>query len=151
MPFKIGKRRLATGLALQHESYGLYRNMTLGAMIAYRMKFLGGTLSPGLRIGLLNRASRARRCISPMTTTSTIPPTKLYPRAMWGGNALDLGAGLTYERRGFMAGVSVLHANSPTVRFTSDGIGSGAISGSRDGTPGDTPSSPEGVKITNFM
>ena len=46
MLLKIGKRRTATGLALQHESYGLYRNMTLGAMIAYRMKFLGGNSRP---------------------------------------------------------------------------------------------------------
>ncbi len=150
MPFKIGKRRLATGLALQHESYGLYRNMTLGAMIAYRMKFLGGTLSPGLRIGLLNQSFKGSEVYIPDDDDFHNPTDEALPTSDVGGNALDLGAGLTYERRGFMAGVSVLHANSPTVRFTSDGIGSGAISGSRDGTPGDTPSSPEGVKNYEF-
>lgn len=121
MPFKLGSRRLATGLALQHESYGLYRNMTLGAMIGYKMRLLGGTLTPGLRIGILNQSFRGSEVYIPDGDDFHSPSDDGIPKTDVGGNALDLGLGIGYDRRGFSAGLSLLHANAPTVKFATDG------------------------------
>ena len=69
--------------------------MTLGAMIAYRMKFLGGTLSPGLRIGLLNQSFKGSEVYIPDDDDFHNPTDEALPTSDVGGNALDLGAGLT--------------------------------------------------------
>lgn len=148
MPFKIGGRRLATAVALQHESYGLYRNMTAGAMIGYKLKLLGGALTPGLRIGILNQSFRGSEVYIPGDNDYHHPTDEAIPTTDVGGNALDLGAGLCYERRGLTVGLSMLHANAPTVRFSGEGTGSGAMTpGSRDG---DTPSDPSAGQVKNY-
>lgn len=130
MPFKLGSRRLATGIALQHESYGLYRNMTLGAMIAYKLRLAGGTLSPGLRIGILNQSFRGSEVYIPDDDNFHTPSDDGIPTTDVGSNAVDIGLGLNYERRGFTAGLSLLHANSPTVRFSAEGTGASASASS---------------------
>ncbi len=134
MPFKLGSRRLATGVAIQHESYGLYRNMTLGAMIGYKLKFLGGTLTPGLRIGILNQSFRGSEVYIPDDDNFHSPTDDGIPTTDVGGNALDLGLGVGYDRKGFSAGLSLLHANSPSVRFSTDGS-SGLSRAGDDGLP----------------
>ncbi|MBD5347459.1 MAG: PorP/SprF family type IX secretion system membrane protein [Bacteroides sp.] len=144
MPFKIGRKRLATGLALQHESYGLYRNLTLGAMIAYKLRLFGGTLTPGVRIGLINQSFRGSEVFIPDDNEYHSPTDDAIPTTDVGGNALDLGVGISFDIRSFSAGLSVLHANSPTVRFSSDS----SMSGSRDGE--DSSTSDPGVKNYEF-
>ena len=52
-------------------------------MIAYRMKFLGGAISPGLRIGLLSQSSRDPEVYPPDDDDFPNPTDELYPRAMW--------------------------------------------------------------------
>ncbi|MDE6359376.1 MAG: type IX secretion system membrane protein PorP/SprF, partial [Duncaniella sp.] len=63
------------------------------------------------------------------STDDAIPSTDVA------GNALDLGLGLFYIHRRFKAGLSLLHANNPTVTFTSE---NGTGSGSTGGTTGET-------------
>lgn len=155
MPFKLGRKRLGVGLALQQESYGLWRNMTLGAMLSYRFKLFGGTLQPGIRIGILNQSFRGSEVYLPDDDEFHQGTDDAIPTRDVGGNALDLGAGVFYSRRGWWAGVSLLHANAPTVKFESEGTGSGGTM-SRDGEEGE-PSGPdnpgtssEGVKNYEF-
>lgn len=145
MPFKLGNKRLAVGLALQQESYGLYRNTTLGVMAGYTFKLFGGTLTPGLRIGLLNQTFRGSEVYIPDGDDFHTPGDDALPTSDVGGNAFDIGAGLHYARRGFWAGVGLLHANAPTVRFSTDGTGSGGtMSGSRDGDDGSSSAGDDG-------
>lgn len=152
MPVRLGSKRMAVGLALQHESYGLYRNMTLGAMVGYKIKLFGGILTPGLRIGILNQSFRGSEVYIPDDDDFHNPTDEAIPTTDVGGNAFDLGAGIGYERKGFTAGVSILHANSPKVRFTSEGIGSGSMGGSRNGAdnPPSTGGSSSEVKNYEF-
>lgn len=137
MPVKAGKRRLAVGLSLQQESYGLFRNFTGGVLAGYKLRLLGGTLTPGVRIGLLNQSFRGSEVYIPDDDDYHQPDDDAIPTTDVGGNALDLGIGLHYERRGWYAGASLLHANAPTVSFSSEGTGSGTVSGSRADESGD--------------
>lgn len=134
MPVKLGKRRLAVGLALQQESLGLYRNFTLGAMVGYQMKLLGGILTPGLRIGLASESFKGSEVYIPddddyhQATDDAIPNTDVS------GNAFDLGIGLSYRRDRFSTGLSLLHANSPTINLSSStGGGAGVSTPSENG------------------
>lgn len=149
MPVKLGKRRLAVGISLQQESYGLFRNFTGGALVGYKLRLLGGTLTPGIRIGVLNQSFRGSEVYIPDDDDYHQPDDDAIPTTDVGGNALDLGIGLHYERRGWYAGASLLHANAPTVRFSSEGIGSGTISGSRADDTGDS-TTPEATKNYEF-
>lgn len=159
MPFKLGRKRLGVGLALQQESYGLWRNMTLGAMLSYRIKLFGGFLQPGIRIGILNQSFRGSDVYLPDDDDFHQGTDDALPTRDVGGNALDLGAGVYYQRRGWWAGLSLLHANAPTVKFESEGTGAGGAmspgsrAGEGTGSPADpdTPgSSTEGVKNYEF-
>lgn len=133
MPVKLGKRRLAVGLALQQESLGLYRNFTLGAMVGYQMKLLGGILTPGLRIGLASESFKGSEVYIPDDDDYHQSTDDAIPNSDVSGNALDLGIGLSYRRDRFSAGLSMLHANSPTINLSSSTGAGGAISTPTEG------------------
>ncbi|MDE7151632.1 MAG: PorP/SprF family type IX secretion system membrane protein [Candidatus Amulumruptor sp.] len=149
MPLKLGRRRMAVGLSLQQESYGLFRNFTGAALVGYKVMLLGGTLTPGLRIGLLNQSFRGSEVYIPDDDDYHQSDDDAIPTVDVGGNALDLGLGLHYERRGWYAGAALLHANAPTVSFNSEGLGSGTVNDSRaDGT--DDSTAPETTQYYEF-
>ena len=56
MPFKLFGKRFGVGLIMQQESLGLYKNMTLGAQIAYKQPLFKGTLSVGAQIGFIDQS-----------------------------------------------------------------------------------------------
>ncbi|MCM1117208.1 MAG: PorP/SprF family type IX secretion system membrane protein [Pseudoflavonifractor sp.] len=146
MPFKLGSKRLGVGLALQQESYGLWRNMTLGAMASYQFKLFGGRLIPGLRIGLLNQSFRGSEVYLPDGDDFHQGTDDAIPTRDVGANALDLGAGIYFIKPRWNVGISLLHANAPTVTFEAEGTGTGGtLSPSRDGGDngsGSEPSTP---------
>lgn len=160
MPFKIGEKFIGVGLALQQESYGLWRNTTIGAMAGYRFKVLGGTLMPGIRVGLVNQNFRGSDVYLPDDDDYHLGTDDAIPTRDVGGKALDLGAGVFYSRPRWNVGLSILHANAPTITFESEGLGSGTMTGSRDGedtlpgtdpgTSGDSSDSGKEVKKYEF-
>ncbi len=144
MPFKIGEKVIGLGLSLQQESYGLWRNTTIDAMAGYRFKLFGGTLMPGIRIGLVNQSFKGSDVYLPDDDDYHQATDDAIPTRDVGGKALDLGLGVYFARPRFNMGLSLLHLNAPTITFESEGLGSGAMSGSRDGEDGsDPPSSNE--------
>ena len=120
MPFKLLNRKLGTGLVVQQESYGLFHNFTLDAQIAYKLKLLKGVLTVGLEIGLYNQQFKGSEIYIPDEDGYHDSADDAIPMRDVAGNSLDLGLGAFYVHKKFWAGVSLLHANNPTVNFTSD-------------------------------
>ncbi len=82
MPMKLFGKRIGVGIVMQQESMGLYNNLTLGAMGAYKLKIFKGELSIGARIGLLTNHSVARKSSSRMTMIITRVRMTPYPLLM---------------------------------------------------------------------
>lgn len=134
-PFKLLGKKFGTGIVVQQESMGLFRNLTVNAQIGYKFKVLKGELTGALQVGFFNEQFKGSEVYIPddddfhESTDDAIPSTDVA------GNALDLGLGLFYIHRRFKAGLSLLHANNPTVTFTSE---NGTGSSSTGGTTGET-------------
>lgn len=121
MPFKLLGQRFATSLVMQQQSMGLYRGLTAGASLAYKMKLFGGQLGVGFRIGLVNETFKGSRIILPEGDDAHQGNDDAIPKNDVSGNAFDMGAGLWYEHRHWWAGASVLHISEPTVNLKAEG------------------------------
>lgn len=121
MPFKLMNKRLGVGLMMQQESMGLYKNMTIGAQAAYKLKLFKGELSIGLQLGFIDESFKGSEVILPdgddyhQGTDEGIPTTDVH------GTSFDLGLGVWYTHRYFWAGLSATHLNEPTVTMSTDG------------------------------
>ncbi len=120
MPLKLFGKRLGIGLVMQQESMGLYKNLNLGAQVAYKIKLLGGTLSAGVQIGFVDESFKGSEVFLPdgddyhEGTDNAIPTTDIR------GNAFDIGAGVYYTHKYFWAGVSATHLTSPTITMNAE-------------------------------
>lgn len=149
MPFKVLNKRLGTGLVVQQESMGLFRNLTIGAQIGYKQKLFKGELTMALQVGFFNEQFKGSEVYIPDDDDFHTPEDEAIPSKDVAGNALDLGVGLFYTHKKFWAGVSLLHANNPTVTFTDD-TQSGSLSRADDISGGDSGSSSEITKKYQF-
>lgn len=138
MPFKLGKRRLGTGLVVQQESYGLFHNFTLDAQIGYKLKVLKGELTVALSLGLYNQQFKGSEVYIPDDDNFHDSADDAIPTRDVAGNAFDIGIGAFYVHKKFWAGLSILHANNPTVNFSSDTETSSRAG--EDGNPGGSTS-----------
>lgn len=103
MPVAVGRLpRLAVGATIIHETSDLFCNTSWGIMLGYPAKIGAGTLTIGLKGGMA-------------TIHPDIPSIDAGKK-----NVLDLGAGLNYHRERFDIGLSLLHANGPSVKFAPD-------------------------------
>lgn len=121
MPMKLFGKRIGVAIVMQQESMGLYNNLTLGAMGAYKLKIFKGELSIGARIGLFDESFRGSEVILPddndyhQSADDAIPTTDVH------GTAFDISFGIHYTHRLFWAGISATHINQPTVKMSTDG------------------------------
>lgn len=115
MPFKLASRRLATGLVMQQESIGLYNSLNINAQIAYKIRRWGGELTIGFQPGMYDQRFRGSDVYIPdgddyhESTDNAIPTTDLH------GTALDLGAGIFFDRKKWWAGLSAAHLTAPAI------------------------------------
>ncbi len=120
MPFKLFNKRFGVGLIMQQESLGLFKNMTIGAQIAYKQKLFKGTLSIGAQIGFIDQSFRGTDVYIPddddyhQSTDDAIPQQDIR------GNAFDVGLGIHYTHKWFWAGLSATHLNSPSVSLNAE-------------------------------
>lgn len=129
MPFKLFNKKFGVGLVAQQESMGLFRNLTVNAQIGYKLKLFKGELTGSIQIGFLNEQFKGSEVYIPSDDDYHQPDDDAIPNRDVSGNTLDLGVGLFYTHRKFWAGISLLHANNPTVSFSSEGeSGSGSSS-----------------------
>ena len=129
MPFKLFNKRFGVGLVAQQESMGLFRNLTVNAQLGYKIKLFKGELTGALQIGFLNEQFKGSEVYIPGDDDFHDPDDDAIPKRDVSGNALDLGVGVYYTHRKFWAGVSLLHANNPTVTFSSEGETTGPVTG----------------------
>jgi type IX secretion system PorP/SprF family membrane protein len=120
MPFKFINKRFGVGLVMQQESLGLFKNMTLGAQIAYKQKLFKGVLSIGAQIGFIDQSFKGTEVYIPddddyhQSTDDAIPQQDIR------GNAFDVGLGILYTHRWFWAGISATHLNSPSMKMNAE-------------------------------
>lgn len=134
MPVKIASKRIGVGIVLQQESIGLYNNMNVNAQAGYKFKAFKGVFTAAFTIGFVDRKFKGSEVYIPddddyhESTDEAIPTTDVH------GTAFDLGIGINYVHPKFWAGLSFMHANSPTVTFSSDsGSGGGTDAGAGTG------------------
>lgn len=120
MPFKFLKKRFGVGLVMQQESMGLYKNLNLGAQIAYKQKLFKGQLSIGAQIGFVDQSFKGTEVFIPDQDDYHQPSDDAIPKQDIRGNAFDVSAGLFYTHPKFWVGVSGTHLNSPSVKLNSE-------------------------------
>ncbi len=135
-PFKFLGKRWGAGVVVQQESYGLFRNLTANAQIGYKHKALKGEFTFALQVGFFNEQFKGSEVYIPDDDDYHQSTDNALPDRDVAGNAFDLGLGVYYVHKRFKAGLSLLHANNPTVTFSDENgtQGSGEPSSSGDGT-----------------
>lgn len=109
MPFYAFKNYHGVGVQLMSDELGAFSHKRLEAQYAYRKELLGGYLSGGLQIGLLDESVDE----SKIETKETDP---VFSSSM-DGNALDLGFGLYYSHGPWYVGLSGIHLTAPAVEL----------------------------------
>lgn len=135
-PFKFLGKRWGAGIVLQQESYGLFRNLTANAQIGYKHKALKGEFTFALQVGFFNEQFKGSEVYIPDDDDYHQSTDNALPDRDVAGNALDLGVGIYYVHKRFKAGLSLLHANNPSVTFSDENgsQGTGESSSTGDGT-----------------
>ena len=111
MPFVFLKGIHGAGIQFMNDKLGLFSHQKLALQYAPKFKFLGGTASVGLQIGLLSEKFDGSGLDlgdsnDPAFTTSSV-----------NGTALDIGAGLYYIHGEWYAGLSAQHLTAPLVHL----------------------------------
>ena len=120
MPFKFMGKRFGVGLVAQQESYGLYKNLNIGAQISYKFKLLGGQLGIGAQLGFIDQSFKGTDVSSPDNDDYHQGTDDAIPQQDIRGNAFDVGAGIYYSGKHFWAGISGTHLTKPSVKLNAD-------------------------------
>ena len=101
------------GVQLMSDKIGLFNHQRITAQYALRKKLGGGWFSGGIQAGLLNEKFRGS------DIDLAEDGDEVFPTSDVDGNAIDLGFGLYYSRKGYAtewyAGLSGIHLTSPKI------------------------------------
>ena len=111
MPFMLMNKLHGVGLQLMNDEIGLFKHQRLVVQYAYKQRLLGGTLSIGVQAGLLSEKFNG----SGLDLEDTDDPA--FTKTDDTGTAIDLSAGLYYQRGPWYAGLSALRVTAPTVEL----------------------------------
>ena len=111
MPFMLLNKLHGVGLQIMNDQIGLFQHQRLVAQYAYKQRLFGGTLSVGAQVGLLSEKFKG----SAVDLDDTDDPA--FSKTDDNGTAIDLSAGLYYQRGPWYAGLSMLHVTSPSVEL----------------------------------
>ena len=115
MPFKFLGKRWGTGLLLQQESVGLVSSQTIAAQLAWKKKMLGGTLSVGVQLGLINQVFKGDSIRIPENNNYHTSVDDAIPKGVVDGRALDVAAGVSFVHKWFWVAASATHVTAPTI------------------------------------
>lgn len=99
------------GIQLLNDELGLFTHKRMVLQYALRRRLLGGTVAIGIQGGFVNEGFKG----SDLDMENPSDPA--LSAADVNGMAMDLSAGLYYQRGDWYAGISVLHANAPSVEI----------------------------------
>ena len=117
MPFKFLGKRWGVGLLVQQESVGLFSTQTISAQLAWKKKMLGGTLSVGVQVGLLNQSFKGDSIFIPENNQYHTGADDAIPKTVVDGKAFDLAAGVTFTHKWFWISLSGTHITAPTINL----------------------------------
>ena len=111
MPLYLLGAYHGVGLRFVNDAIGLFSHKNLGVQYAYRQKLFGGMLAAGLQAGVLSESFDGSKVDVEESGDQVFASSEVT------GTAVDLAAGLWYQRKGWWVGASVQHLTSPTVEL----------------------------------
>lgn len=117
MPFRLGKQRLGTGVAINSESIGLFRNISATVQASYKFKLFKGQFSIGLEGAYYNQKFRGSDVVLPDDDDFHEGTDEAIPTQDVSGSAFDLGLGIWYTKGDWWTGISGVHLLQPTIRM----------------------------------
>lgn len=109
MPFYFLKAYHGVGLQFLNDEIGLFSHKIFSIQYAYKHKLLGGVISAGVQIGMISEGFDG----SELDLEDDDDPA--FPSSDVTGTGIDISAGLYYTHGNWYAGLSVLHATSPSI------------------------------------
>ena len=111
MPFYMLGSYHGVGLKLVNDAIGLFSHKNLALQYANRQRLFGGTIAVGVQAGVLSESFdgselEVEQASDPAFSTSEVT-----------GPAVDLAAGVYYQRSWWYAGAAVQHLTAPTVEL----------------------------------
>lgn len=120
MPLLLAGQRIGVGVELQQSTMGLYTQLNAGAQFAYKLKRWGGQWSFGARVAYADQGFKGSLAEIPDDDDYHDSNDDGIPRSDVHGGAVDLGAGVWYQRQNWYAGVAGLHLTAPGIRMKVD-------------------------------
>lgn len=111
MPLRFLGAYHGVGLQLMNDDIGLFSHKRILLQYAYKQRLFGGTLSIGIQGGMLSEGFKGSEVDVEQSNDPVFTTTDAT------GTAMDLSAGLYYQRKKWYAGVSVLHATAPAIEI----------------------------------
>lgn len=109
MAMMLLNQRHGVGAQIMSDQIGAFTHQKLALQYAYHHKLLGGRISAGLQVGMLNEKLDG----SKLDVDDTSDP--VFNKSEMDGTGIDLSAGLYYQRKQWYLGISVQHLNAPTI------------------------------------
>ena len=125
MPFKFLGKRFGTGVVLRQETIGLFSSINAAAQLAFKMRKFGGEFTAGVQFGLFNQKFKGSEVFLPDGDDFHQGNDDAIPTQDINGNALDIAAGLWYQRPRWGVGVSMTHITGPTIKMGGENSGTG--------------------------
>jgi len=126
MPFKIGSKRIGVGLIMNQESAGLYKSLSMGAQVGYKIKKFGGVWTVAVQGGFYDQSFKGSEVFIPGDDDYHDGNDEAIPTNDIHGTAFDAAAGVWYEHKLFYAGVSCTHLTSPSITLNAESAGGGS-------------------------
>lgn len=111
MPLELFGTNHGVGLRMVNDAIGLFSHNIIALQYAFRQKLFGGMLAIGVQAGMLSESFDGSKVELEVTGDPAFSTSEVK------GTAVDVGAGLWYQRKGWFVGASVQHLTSPTVEL----------------------------------
>lgn len=126
MPFKIGSKRIGVGLIMNQESAGLYKSLSMGAQVGYKIKKFGGVWTVAVQGGFYDQSFKGSEVFIPGDDDYHDGNDEAIPTNDIHGTAFDAATGVWYEHKLFYAGLSCTHLTSPSITLNAESAGGGS-------------------------
>lgn len=112
MPLRLLGAYHGVGLQLMNDEIGLFTHKRILLQYAYKHRLFGGTLSIGIQGGMLSEGFKGSEIELESETADPV-----FSTTDVNGTAMDLSAGLYYQRKNWYVGFSVLHVTAPEIEI----------------------------------
>ena len=111
MPLRFLGAYHGVGIQLMNDEIGLFTHKRILLQYAFKQRLFGGTLSIGVQGGMLSEGFKGSEIDVEQ------PDDPVFTQTDANGTAMDVSAGLYYQRKNWYVGFSVLHATAPAIEI----------------------------------